>query len=1086
MNRCCGSLALLAVGSLAVAAPNPVQAARARKVATRAPGSAALLPTTSALGRRLATLRSTHAALPKITAPQRAALTTLIDTEPALDVRFDALRGTVREMTVREAAGKQSATRATRTDPEQAARSTLRTRASLLGLRDPDRELVLAARHRDADGETHLRFAQRHLGIPVWRREIRLHYDTHGALRLLQGSYVRTPSDGDATPRLDAATASAQAWADVGEIPPVTLPSAELVFYGGEGDTVHLAWMIDVAPALNRRWRVFVDARTGTVLARQSRIHDEIVAGRGADLFGTQQIFNVWHEGASYYLIDPSTPTPNGSYAPLAGLNATGDMIVYDADYTDATNGYFYVTSAASQSGWDPTAVTAAAHTLYVYEYYLTRHARESIDNAAMNLVTVVHFEQDYANAFWNGTMMVYGDGDGTTLGPLAKCLDIAAHELTHGVTENSAGLLYENQSGALNESFSDVFGSLVENTAHAGAENWRLGEDCTLASPGYLRSLADPSLGLDPQPVRMTEYQNLPNTYEGDYGGVHVNSGIPNRAAYLIAAGLTTEGLGTSIGMTDTARLYYAALTDYLSAYAQFGDARDALIAAATALWGESSAQASAVRAAWDAVEVYDGETPLPHQVPTSATPAPGDDVVVYLYPQDGAYDPDTPDADAFDVYMQIMPQPFPGYNPAQVVGPLNTGITAAYTRPAAYTSAGGTFILYVGSDNNIYATTADGAAHEQLTTTGDFYSIAVSPDGRTLVYTTPYINDNHIYAVDLTTGAQTAYALLPTGYDSTVDLPTIEYADSLAFDYTGRRVVFDALNCVSVPGSSCATGDGYRYYSIGLLSLVDGDVTMPFPSQSPAVSIGYPTFASNNDHVVAFDQIDGSGSVVTAQVLNFDLVTRALVHVLDSGGIFSIPSFAGDDAYVIGIIDDGSGMHAYRVPLDAAWAGNQQAKQQVNDDDMALPLVHRAAVRSLATDILPSSHRIDFAEVPLGDSSTARLTLSNDGARDIHITDIRVSNSAFSHNGANGLLPRGASMTVAVTFRPGSSAKKRTGTLTIVSDADTPELRISLAGNGPVNDGGGGCQSTPASGIAVVATVLLLLRRRRTPSHR
>ncbi|RKQ96284.1 protealysin propeptide [Kushneria sinocarnis] len=172
---------------------------------------------------------------------------------------------------------------------------------------------------------------------------------------------------------------------------------------------------------------------------------------------------------------------------------------------------------------------------------------RDSIDNAGMALLGTVHYGHEYQNAFWNGQQMVFGDGDGEIFLPFTRALDVVAHELAHGVTEIAVGLAYANQSGALNESVSDVFGVMTKQYAAqqtAEEADWLIGAE--LLAEGVqgraLRSMAepgsaydDPVLGRDPQPGHMDQYVET----EEDNGGVHINSGIPNHAFYLIATAL-------------------------------------------------------------------------------------------------------------------------------------------------------------------------------------------------------------------------------------------------------------------------------------------------------------------------------------------------------------------------------------------------------------------------------------------------------------------------------------------------------------------------------------------------------------------
>lgn len=235
---------------------------------------------------------------------------------------------------------------------------------------------------------------------------------------------------------------------------------------------------------------------------------------------------------------------------------------------------------------------------------------RDSIDGRGLRLDGYVHFADRYNNAFWNGRQMVFGDGDGKMFNDFTKSLDVIAHELTHGVTEFTAGLEYANQSGALNESISDVFGSLVKQWSleqQADEADWLIGSD--IFTPGIeadaLRSMKAPGtaydnadMGRDPQPGHMNNYVNLPNTDEGDYGGVHVNSGIPNKAFYLAATnigGFAWEAPGY---------IWYEALKAS-SVTTQFQQFADATYSQAGRLYGVGGIEQQAVFEAWREVGI-------------------------------------------------------------------------------------------------------------------------------------------------------------------------------------------------------------------------------------------------------------------------------------------------------------------------------------------------------------------------------------------------------------------------------------------------------------------------------------------------
>jgi Zn-dependent metalloprotease len=244
------------------------------------------------------------------------------------------------------------------------------------------------------------------------------------------------------------------------------------------------------------------------------------------------------------------------------------------------------------------------------FDFYWDAYGRSSIDGAGGELLATVHYGRDYDNAFWNGERMVFGDGDGEIFAGFTESLTVVAHELAHGVTEYEGGLVYQGQSGALNESLSDVFGALTEQH-HLGqsaeAATWLIGEGIfTPAVQGVaLRSLAAPGtaydddvLGRDPQPAHMDDYVQTPD----DNGGVHINSGIPNHAFYLTATALGGRA------WERAGLVWYRTLTSgTLSPTSDFAAFARATVASAEAEYGEGSEEVDAVRAGWTGVGVFD-----------------------------------------------------------------------------------------------------------------------------------------------------------------------------------------------------------------------------------------------------------------------------------------------------------------------------------------------------------------------------------------------------------------------------------------------------------------------------------------------
>lgn len=315
-------------------------------------------------------------------------------------------------------------------------------------------------------------------------------------------------------------------------------------------------------------------------------------------LFGSLEIDRGNRDGRLRTLVAP---------AATGDASATANRTIYDAGHTQNLPGTKKRSEGAAATG-DTEVDTSYDWLGVTFDFYLKIYARNSIDGAGLELVSSVHYGQDYDNAFWDGKQMVYGDGDGRLFVEFTKSLDVTGHELTHGVTQYTANLDYQGQSGALNESVSDVFGSLIKQyhlNQTAEQADWLIGAD--LLGPDVqgvaLRSMKAPGtaydddqLGKDPQPATMAGYVNTTD----DNGGVHINSGIPNKAFYLAATGIGGNA------WEKAGKIWYTTLTGGdLPSSADFSAFAGATVTTARDLYGDSSDEVNAVRGAWDGVGV-------------------------------------------------------------------------------------------------------------------------------------------------------------------------------------------------------------------------------------------------------------------------------------------------------------------------------------------------------------------------------------------------------------------------------------------------------------------------------------------------
>lgn len=464
-------------------------------------------------------------------------------------------------------------------------------------------EAVLPADHPDVVAtrvwvdtldQPHVRFRQELDGVPVHGGEAIVHLDGGSRLASVTDALLDDVQV-DAVPTLSSTEA-----VELGA-PPGAPARAELEVL--RLDAVdHLAWRVRsrVGGPSPARPVVYVDAHDGTVLRAWDDLETVSAAvGTGTAEYAGSVSVNTTKSGSRYYLEDATRRA--GTYT-----------------YGGTTSSLAYLSDGDDKWTSDPVAVQAHHDAATVLDYYADRFGRDGIDGAGgpgeisaldggSDLVaSFVHYDVDYANAFWDGGAMTYGDGDGVTFDPLVS-LDIAGHELTHGVTQFTAGLEYSGESGALNESMSDVFGAMVEawDDGAVSADTWAVGED--VYTPGTagdaLRRLDDPASD-------GVSYDYYDTTVAS--ADVHEGSGIGNLAFYLVAEGGAHPTRGgtavTGVGTDAAEQIWYRALTTYLTSTSDYAAARTATASAAADLYGAASAEADAVDAAWATVGVGGG----------------------------------------------------------------------------------------------------------------------------------------------------------------------------------------------------------------------------------------------------------------------------------------------------------------------------------------------------------------------------------------------------------------------------------------------------------------------------------------------
>jgi bacillolysin len=498
--------------------------------------------------------------------------------------------------------------------------SEIREMSRLVDARRRAGELRLRSSRTDGrvTGRTHERLNQYHRGVRVVGADVA--QQVSGGQIVSMFGTLYDDIDIDPSPTLDADRARAivedAAGVEIGREP-------ELVVLPRGAASPVLTWRVRAAAGSDVR-EYFIDAHSGAVVLEYSDLKTQSAVGRGNGVLGDSKKISVSAGGGQFTASDrlrpPSITTYDlrGDYQRVIRyLNsvidlAPGDLATdSDNDWTDAA-----VVDAHVYSGW-------------TYDYFFKRHGRRGLDNRNLGIISIVHpaRRQDIAEVFqtvpdfylnagyYGDGVMVYGEGlpggftsGGQTVDFFSGALDIVAHELTHGVTDYTSSLIYLNESGALNEAFSDIMATAVEFFfQQAGSGNLRadylVGED--VIRPGGIRSLADPGAYGDP------DHYSRRFTGTNDNGGVHINSGIANHAFYLAiegganrTSGLTVQGVGGA-NREQIERVFYRAFTQMLPSNATFAIARAATIQSARDLFGANSSAERAVTQAWTAVGV-------------------------------------------------------------------------------------------------------------------------------------------------------------------------------------------------------------------------------------------------------------------------------------------------------------------------------------------------------------------------------------------------------------------------------------------------------------------------------------------------
>ena len=744
----------------------------------------------------------------------------------------------------------------------------------------------------DPQGNIHIKLQQYWKEIPIWNSQVIVHANTKGVYAF-NGRYHPNMNLPNQQPTISGVAAIEIVKQFLG-VEKCSLPTdlktllstetqqaAELVYYvNPSAKTPKLAWKIEIHTTDLAHWLLMVDAIDGHILYKKNQIchFNGPTTARAKDLNGVTQTIHTYDNGNSHYLVDgsrsmfdPTSIIPN---------EEKGAIVTLDARLSDPENLELYNIASSNNTWTDQTAVSAHHHAGICYDYFRTTFNRNSIDGKGGNIYSIINFDIP-DNAFWSGTAMFYGYGEtGFRKGSVARALDISAHEMTHGIIRSSANLVYEFQSGALNESFADVFGVMVDR------DNWTLGEDIVnpqVYKSGTMRNLANPNNGVsigkrDWQPDHMSQYVNLEE--DEDYGGVHINSGIPNHAFYLFA---------TAIGKKKAEQVYYKALTQYLTPTSQFIDCRLAVIAAAEELY--STSEATAAAAAFDAVGIIGDSGTKP-----------------------------TEDLPKVEGLQYILTQTT--YQGKSIIGEIDIQketyrIKSNHEfRPRLNVEETGQLAVFVGMDRNVYLidltddnpTTNTELLLEALEDGTTWHKVAISRDAKRIALLA-YPYEPRIIFFDYDTEEFHEFEIYSSASESGVIASPPERLDIIHFDPTSQYIIYDAYN-----KPTTSTG----FWDIGIIevwnnttqSLGDGTIWKPFTDIPSGYSVGNPIFSNTSSNRIAFEMFaeeEGEAPIYTLDLHKNKLELITVNTLYSDYSLLGFPCFAPNDDYIAYVTDKG-----------------------------------------------------------------------------------------------------------------------------------------------------------------------------------
>ena len=736
----------------------------------------------------------------------------------------------------------------------------------------PEEQIRINTIDTDNIGMSHAKGVQLFRNTPVYGMEFTFHISSQTERFM---GYTIDPTLIDAaSARLSAEEAGRIAESDLSqtkEIKPLSDfmkkllqyegPVVTSIYYPDKFNTYRISYKVIIRPNVMDEWIYYIDAQSGEIMEKFNNAPTAGPAkGTGLDVNNVQRTVDTYEENGIHYMVNTTKSMFNAE-------DFSGTIMIYDAhnnpDIYTANSTTTLTTSYSAQ--WNnPNAISAMYNTSLVYDYLKKTFSRNSFDNKSNDMLCVINMPDEDGrgldNAFWNGKFISLGNGN-IVFSSTAGALDVVAHEFGHAVVTHTANLEYKNQSGAVNEGYADIFGSMVDRA------NWTIGETIiknkAYFSSGALRDMSNPHNGGKSLQDNGWQPAHVAEMYFGqdDNGGVHSNSGIPNYAYYLYATATSKE---------KAEQVFYRALRDYLTPTSKFIDLRVAVTQAAKDLYGDADVKLLAN--AFDKVGILDDtKSGKPDDLPVN--PGTHGVLLTNLNP-----------LNAHGLYKTTD---------YKNLTPLTT--SKLYNKPSV--TDDGELVLFINANTVIRALDITTKEEVSVSTDNGYASVAISRDGKRIAFITSR-PDAKIYVYDFASGNMVAFKLYnPTTGSGGAQTGGVVYADAIEFDHSGEYIIYDAYNVVG----AALDGNTIDYWDIGLLNVWDnsanrfgtGQISKLFSRLEPGVSVGNPTFSKNSPYIIAFDYMDTDEIFAT---FGANLATGDL-DVMFVNNTAAFPNFSMDD---------------------------------------------------------------------------------------------------------------------------------------------------------------------------------------------